>query len=136
MYSPLRSVQVFLQERKRLPVLNRYRTLLNGQLRKGSGTPEADAVALLTPSERELMTEPVSPVPALKHLQLCRVFMRPIPLLPLHLQEMARLLREERFAFAGQESRFLAARETLDTLVMELEKAGEIPVKGTEAVWG
>ncbi len=123
-------------ERKRLPVLNRYRTLLNGQLRKGSGTPEADAAALLTPSERELMTEPVSPVPALKHLQLCRVFMRPIPLLPLHLQEMARLLREERFAFAGQEPRFLAAREALDALVMELEKAGEIPVKGTEAVWG
>ena len=123
-------------ERRRLPVLNRYRTLLNAQQRKGSETPEADAVSLLTPSERELMTEPVSPIPALKHIQLCRVFLRPIPLLPLHLQEMTRLLREERFGFAEREERFLAARAKMDALVMELEKTGEIPQKSTEVIWG
>ena len=82
------------------------------------------------------MTEPVSPIPALKHIQLCRVFLRPIPLLPLHLQEMTRLLREERFGFAEREERFLAARAKMDALVMELEKTGEIPQKSTEVIWG
>ena len=56
--------------------LDSYRLSLEGLMRKGMDRDraEAEAVSRLSPSEKEMMTEPVSPLPALKHLQLCRVF--------------------------------------------------------------
>jgi hypothetical protein len=79
------------------------------------------------------MTEPVSPLPVLKHLQLCRVFWRDPPLLPFRMQELRELLSEARFDFVRQETRFRAAQITVETLVRELEAAGELPLKNLEA---
>ncbi len=120
-------------ERKRVLALDSYRLALVGQQRRGSETPEADAIALLSPSERELMTEPVSPIPALKHLQLCRVLLRDPPALPFRLQETVELLKKESFDFLRQEPRFRAAEEALAALVKELEAEGDLPPKNLEA---
>ena len=79
------------------------------------------------------MTEPVSPLPMLKHIQLCRVLMRDPPLLPFRRQETAALLKGERFDFVREEERFRASAEKLDALVRELEEAGQLPPKNLEA---
>ena len=120
-------------EEKRVLASDSFRAALAAQGRKGSETPEADAIDMLAPAERELMTEPISPVPALKHIQLCRVFMRDPPLLPYHLQEISTLLKERQFDFARQEPRFMTAEGALAALVRELEAAGKLPPKNTEA---
>ena len=120
-------------EKKRVLASGSFRMALAQQARKGSESPEAEAIALLTPAEQALMTEPVSPLPAFKHLQLCRVFMRDPPMLPRHLQQISELLEEKRFDFARQEARFRAAEETLAALVTALEAEGELPPKNPEA---
>ncbi len=120
-------------EKKRVLASDSFRTALAAQERKGSETPEADAIDMLAPAERELMTEPISHVPALKHIQLCRVFMRDPPLLPYHLQEISTLLKDRQFDFARQEPRFMTAEGALAALMRELEAAGELPPKNMEA---
>ena len=120
-------------EKKRVLASDSFRMALKAQGLKGSETPETDAIDMLAPAERELMTEPISPVPALKHIQLCRVFMRDPPMLPYHLQEISTLLKERQFDFARQEPRFMAAEGVLADLVRELEAAGELPPKNLEA---
>ena len=122
-------------EKKRVLALDSYRMALEKLMRKGveRSKAEVEAIALLAPWERELMTEPVSPLPMLKHLQLCRVFWRDPPLLPFKLQETAQMLREAHFEFAREEPRFQAAAEKIESLVKELEAAGELPPQNMEA---
>ena len=125
-------------ERKRVLALNSYRQALDGLMRKGidRDRAETEAIARLSPREKELMTEPVSPLPALKHLQLFRVFWRDPPLLPFRMQELRALLTEARFDFVRQETRFQTSQNTVDALVRELEMAGELPPKNLEARCG
>ena len=122
-------------EKRRVLALDSYRLALEALMRKGVERAKADALAVaqLAPREKELLTEPVSPLPALKHLQLFRVFWRDPPLLPFRMQEMARLLREARFDFVRQEPRFLAAQETVEALAKELEASGGLPPQNMEA---
>ncbi len=122
-------------ERKRVLALDSYRMALEGLMRKGMDRDraETEAIARLSPREKELMTEPVSPLPALQHLQLFRVFWRDPPLLPFRMQELRELLTEPPFDFVRQEARFRAAQKTVDTLVRELELAGQLPPKNLEA---
>ena len=122
-------------ERKRVLALDSYRMTLEGLMRRGMGRDraETEAITLLSEREKKLMTEPVSPLPALKHLQLFRVFWRDPPLLPFRMRELGELLKETRFDFVRQEPRFRAAQKTVDTLVRELEMTGELPPKNLEA---
>ncbi len=122
-------------ERERVPALDSWRLSMAELMGKGVGREEAEAkaIAQLTPREKELMTEPVSPLPMLKHLQLCRVLMRDPPLLPFRLQETAALLRQARFDFVREEERFRSSAEKLGALVRELEEAGQLPPKNMEA---
>ena len=115
-------------ERKRVEASNNYRTAMQRSHRVGSKTPETDAITLLKPAERELMTEPVSHVPMLRHVQFFRVYFRGVPLLPLHLEKTAEQLREAGFDFARDQPRFRAAQEKIDGLVEELKEAGMLPV--------
>lgn len=122
-------------ERKRVLALDSYRIALEVLMRKGVERYKAEALAVsrLTPWEKELLTEPVSPLSALKHLQLFRVFWRDPPQLPFRLAEMSQLLKEERFDFVRGEERFRASQETVAALVKELEAAGELPPGNMEA---
>ena len=122
-------------EKIRVHALDSYRLALEGLMRRGMDRDraEAEAIALLSPREKELITEPVSPLPALKHLQLFRVFWRDPPLLPFRMQELCELLKEARFDFVRQEPRFLAAQETVEALIKELEETGQLPPKNMEA---
>ncbi len=120
-------------ERRRVEASNNYRTALQRRHREGSKTPETDAIALLTPAERELMTEPISPLPMLRHVQLFRVYWRSVPLLPIHLEKTAEQLREASFDFVREEARFRAAEERIGALVRELEQAGQLPPGNMEA---
>ena len=122
-------------EKKRVLALDSYRLALEGLMRKGieRAKAEAEAVDRLALWEKELMTEPVSPLPMLKHIQLFRVFWRDPPLLPFKLQETEQMLRAACFDFVREEPRFRAALEKLDVLVKELEETGELPVKNMEA---
>ena len=120
-------------ERKRVEASNNYRMAMQRSHREGSAAPETDAIGLLTPAERELMTEPVSPMPMLRHVQLFRVYWRGVPLLPLHLKKTAEQLREAGFDFVRDQPRFRAALEKIDALVKELEETGQLPAKRPEA---
>lgn len=129
------SRELVVWEKKRVLALDSYRQALDGLMRKGieRDRAEAEAIARLSPREKELMTEPVSPLPALKHLQLFCVFWRDPPLLPFRMQELRALLTEARFDFVRQETRFQTSQNTVDALVRELEMAGELPPKNLEA---
>ena len=129
------SLELAEWERKRVLALDSYRLALDRLMRQGMDRDraEAEAISQLSPWEKELMTEPVSPLPALKHLQLFRVFWRDPPLLPFRMQELGELLKEARFDFARQEPRFRAAEETLIALVSALEAEGELPPKNLES---
>ena len=116
-------------ERRRVEASNSYRTAMQRRHREGSTTPETDAITLLTPAEREMMTEPVSPLPMLRHVQLFRVYWRSVPLLPIHLEKTAEQLREAGFDFAREEPRFRAAEERICALVKELKESGRLPAK-------
>ncbi len=122
-------------ERKRVLALDSYRLSMAELMRKGIDRwdAEAAAIAQLAPWEKEVMTEPVSPLPMLKHIQLCRVLMRDPPLLPFRLQETAALLRHERFDFVREEERFRSSVSKIDALVRELQEAGQLPPKNMEA---
>ncbi len=119
-------------ELKRVLALDSYHLAMQKKRRDGSRTPEVAAIALLTPAERELLTEPFSPVPMLKHVQLFRVYLRDPPLLPLHLEKTAAQLKDGSFDFVREEPRFRAAEDALRGLVSELKAAGELPVKNME----
>jgi len=116
-------------EKRRVVAVMRYRASVSELGRRGSLHPEAEAIAQQPPGDRILLMEPISSQPMLKHLPLCRVFLRAPAQLPLHLREMAALLEDSAFDFVRAERRFQAAREKLAALTGEPEVRGTLPLK-------
>ena len=88
-------------------------------LGQGSEGSDAAAAAALPERERRLVTEPLSPHPALRSLALGRVWMRARPLLRDALTELRQQLEGPAYALLREEPRF---REWKERLAAALEK--------------
>lgn len=106
-------------EQPRIDAAQHFRELRTALERQGSPTPEAAAAEALSPGERALVTEPVSPHPALKYLMQGRISIRARPLLADALGELRQLLASPDFDFLREEESFLSAGQRLDALLGE-----------------